>query len=139
MTKETDQVRMVGILPAQGADPIPVGKIPDGATQVSKSGQASNESTLIHTVTAGKTLYLVHANVIFSNDSGSNGSAYLHVTNASDVRQYAIVNDYVINGQMLAVPCNFPTPLEIPPGYKLAVWSAEVALYVYVYIYGYEK
>ena len=57
--KEIDKVRMLGVLPSQGADPIPVGKIPDGGTQKAIDGSVNNETLTLITVTIGKTFYLV--------------------------------------------------------------------------------
>lgn len=114
--------------------PVP----PEGYTQVVKDGVATNTTTVMHTVTAGKTFYLTgHTFTINSTGAGNLGS--LIVTNDADVEQYAIektsisIAATIINNAMAHVP-----PVEIPAGYKIKAVSDDGGLTVDACIFGYE-
>jgi len=136
--KISNEVRMFGVLPSQGADPIPVGKIPDLGTQIAKDGVAQAATTVIHTVTTGKTLYLDGITFSCYNETESPESGSLMVTNASDSTQY-----YLFTGQIpahdtkLGSGC-FPTALEIPAGWKIKLHSAGTDVFSRAFIHGYE-
>lgn len=136
--KEVDKVRMLGVIPSINAGPIPVGKIPDDATQIAKHKTASNETDVIHTVTTGKTFYLSACSLGIKNASGAFNHGNIQVTDGSDTMQYVIL--YVgcpdDNGKMQAM--NFLPPLEIQAGWKVKDYSPAVAFTVSGFIHGYE-
>lgn len=136
--KETNQVRMVGVVPARNADPVPVGKIPDDGTQVAVQGLAANQTTTIHTVTAAKTLYLSLAAVGVRNNNAANQSVYLRVTDGVDALQYDLFGFSVAASQGASDSHSFMPPLEIPAGWKLKVISADADVRAHAFIHGYE-
>lgn len=138
MEKELDKIKMSGVLPAQGAGPIPVGKIPDGATQVAKSGTASGTTTEIRAVPGLVTLYLTAVTWAVINDSGATQSVDFIVTNAANETQYYFHSSYYLNGQQGSGSVSFPTPLEIPGGYKIKVVSPAANAIISGSIFGYE-
>ncbi len=138
MTKEKNLVRMLGVLPSQGADPIPVGKIPDGGTQVAKYALSNGAETLIHTVTDGKTLYLSALAFSIRNVSGSDAQGHMWVTDADDGTQYYFFNIQALDNTGPLGSISFPTPLEIPAGYKIKVKSSQVDAKATGFIHGYE-
>lgn len=137
MTKLYDKARTVGVLPFYDADPIPVGKIPDGGTQVRKSDVADNVTKVLHTVTAGKTLYLSFFTLRAVRNVDNYG--YLAVRNTSDVIAYyiACVDSYTstpgnsITGTLLP-------PLEITAGWDIILHSPAVGMIINGFIHGYE-
>lgn len=129
---------MKGVLPSQGADPIPVGKIPDDGTQVAASANADNTTTVIHTVTAGKTLYLNGVTIMANNSAGVVSSAYIVVRNAADAEQYHIFYIRLNDGLEDSDSENFIPPIEIAAGWDIALRSASADMYTRGFIHGYE-
>lgn len=138
MSKETDKIRMIGIIPFQGADPIPVGKIPDGGTQVTEEGYAVNQVTLIHTVTATKTLYLSYASMGISNESAVIEVCSLQITDGADNVKYHLFWSGCGNKAGIIVAGSFMPPIEIPAGYKIKLNSTAADLKSNAFIHGYE-
>lgn len=136
--KEANEIRMSGVLPSQGADPIPVGKIPDDGTQQIQYDNAINETTTIHTVTTGKTFYLSAALFSGQNLSGGNETVTFFVTNAADSIQYYFWITRVLNEEGFAVSASFLPPLEVPAGWKFKLTSAAANMKIYGTIHGYE-
>ncbi len=136
--KETNRERQIGIIPSQGADPIPVGKIPDGGTQVLKSNVAENSTAILYTVTTGKTLYLSTAtlSVAFSPDVTGTSALFLRDQNDANAVIIFSVTHVSING--FAVGQSFFPPLEIPALWDICVSSGIAGLYAYGFIHGYE-
>ena len=133
-----DETKKVAVAPFFEAAPIPVGKIPHDATQVSTYGNAINATTTIYTVTTGKTLYCSVAVYSVQNESGSAGNSYILVSNASDVIQYIFVRRRVPAGDGSSEALSFCPPLEIPAGYKLKAYSQIADLRTTFYVHGYE-
>ena len=136
--KEANEVRMLGVLPSRGADPIPVGKIPDGGTQVVESGTAQNETVVIHTVDTDKTLYLSVAGLCASNTSEAAGTTHLFVTDGDDTEMYALSYARMPANWCFSDQRCFSPPLEIPTGWKIKVDSSAVDVLGYGFIHGYE-
>lgn len=111
--------------------------IPDGGIQVAKSATAENATVIIHTVTAGKTLYLSFFSVRIS--SHVNQSVTLKVRNDLDVDQYesAKVNSYT-GMPGFTVTGNLNPPLEIPAGWDVVIVSPGAGAYGHAFIHGYE-
>lgn len=136
--KCSNEARMSGVLPSQGADPIPVGKIPDGATQVAKQIDAENTPVIVHTVDTDKTLYL---NAIALSGHNSNAAArgfYLFVRNDSDYLQYYFWVIQLAQYGSLGVSLSFPTPLEIPEKWDICVETDGADATGYGFVHGYE-
>lgn len=136
--KITNLVRTIGIIPTRNADPIPVGKIPDGGTQVAKEGSAAGADVIVHTVTSGKTLYLSACSLGIKNGLASTSSGYLGVRNASDTWQYMLLYTGVVANDGKTALLSFPIPLEIPAGYDIVANSSDADVQVYAFIHGYE-
>jgi len=124
------------VTPAAAAEFLNFPRIPTGATQVVAFNQASNNTAVIYTVTAGKTLYLVSLSM--STDPIQAGRGAITVRNASDVDQYYFffANSPIAQGQ--AASMSFPIPYEIPEDWDIAVSSTVAACYVNGFIFGYE-
>jgi len=135
--KETDKVRMLGIVPSQGADPIPVGKIPDDATQVATSGRIENTTSERYVVPAATTFYLLLMTAHSFNDSGADCETRVEITTAADAVKYRIVYHTLPDQAHEVQVTPFPTPLEIPTGYKIKAYSGATGGYIHLFIFGY--
>lgn len=136
--KESNEARMLGIIPSEGADPIPVGKIPDGATQVTKQEGGSTSGAVIHEVDGGKTFYLTTALPVFTNGDSSEQYANFYVANNAKVEQYSIFTFYLRPNSQLAGPLSFQPPLEIPAGWNVMVKTGHADCTAWAFIHGYE-
>lgn len=136
--KESNEVRMTGVLPSQGADPIPVGKIPDGGTQVVKDAAVANSTATIHTVTAGKTLHLTLIIYEARNDNVATKNTLLYVTDGDDNTQYYLNGLSLQTTSQLKYPMPFNPPLEIIAGWKIKIISDANDCVVRGFIHGYE-
>lgn len=120
-------------------DNVSVVQVPrTGSTQVAKSGDAINTTTLIHEVTAGKTFHLIAATFLVASAAAAEGE--MIVTNAADEEQYAIFKSQDITAQvMIGMNVYNPSmPLEIPTGYKIKIVSSAAGVGVHGFIHGYE-
>lgn len=109
-----------------------------GVTQVIKYNFAVNQTTIIHTVTSGKTLYLTSFGVNCYNGSGGAQTTYFRIRDTSDVEVVSWTFT-INNGASVQNAFPFVVPITIPAGYDLVAIST-VALYsIYVAISGYEK
>lgn len=158
--KILNEAQMVGVVPFQGADPIPteesspltsiqvelkpgadpilVGKIPDGATQIIVSDEAHNDIRVLRVVTAEKTLYLSSINTVFSALVAGDFRGFLFVTDNGDNTQYNLVYFRIHNQGTLVIAESFTPPLEIPAGWKVKVRSEAANCYTSGCIHGYE-
>lgn len=128
---ETNRVLWRGIHPTSPVENIQVhpgtfeGSVA-GITrvQIVKSVEVNNTTTIIHTVTSGKTFYLCSCSC--DADSGSNKLTHLKVRNASDVDQYIIIDhestaQSSINGSLTFFP-----PIAIPAGWDIVLETTAV-------------
>lgn len=138
MNKFYDLANVKGIYPTYGMGPIPVGIIPDGCTQVVKSGVIANAALVVHTVTAAKTLYLTNFSFSTYNTSGASQTGYLYVQNSVPVVQYTMVAVMTPNNDGKAVADQLLPPLEIPAGWQIVILSGAANFNVNAFIHGYE-
>jgi len=138
MGKEVNETRMVGVLPSQGADPIPVGKIPDNGSQITRDEVAVNSAPTVHQVPSGKTGHITFALLTIRNSDTAIKTPRFFITNDSDVEQYSIQNQGVLPDTQHMIPMTFNPPLEVPSEYKVKVSSDDAALSVALFIHGYE-
>jgi len=124
--REPNQVKWVGIRPAHNGE------------QVAKSNAATNGTTIIHTVTATKTLYLCTSTLTYW---GAVGSGQIKVRNAADVDQYILVIGGLITaaGAFFGLSIPFNPPLEIPAGWDVVVLSSIAASVAEGFIFGWEE
>lgn len=99
------------------ADPVTIinGALPTGATAVNKS--VYNSAAIIHTVTAGKTLYLTGCNM--QGAWNADGVTYLEVRNASAVVQYSLMILSLYSDESDGLVQSFSPPLVIPANYDI--------------------
>jgi len=138
MLKIKNLVRAFGVLPTQGAEPIPVGKIPDDGVQVGKNTVADNSTDIVHTVTAGKTFYCSSIICGVRNTSGAENYFTIHVRNTGDVTVYAVFYGGCADDVGFLSPATFNPPLEKPAGYDICVHSPAAFLKVSCFVHGYE-
>ena len=106
----------------------------DTGTQILKNAASiNNTEVVLHTVTAGKTLYLTNAVL---NNYASSGNAYLQVKNAADVLQYNLI---FMEGQVDVIAHSYTNPVKIPAGYKIVGKSVTAGNYVSPSIQGWEE
>jgi len=125
-------------LPTKGADPIPVGKIPDGSIQVAKSNSAADGAVIIHTVTALKTLYLTHYTIIFMFNNAAAKIGNLSVRDDEDAFQYDIAKSYVWQTFGVSISGNPTPPIEIAAGWDVFLQTDDANCIAYGFIHGYE-
>lgn len=133
----SNEAKMIGVLPVQGANPIPVGKIPDDGIQIAKSVTATNETLLLLTITAGRTFYLTHY-VFTPNSSVVGAYGRVAVRNGSDVEQYVIAMTAFDTVGQVTVSGTLNPPLEIAAGWDIIVVSSDADLNARAFIHGYE-
>lgn len=114
-------------LVAQALDRIStISRAPTGTTPVFKSALRINGTTVIHTVTAGKTLFLTGASLGLSSlDVAEAG--YMAVRNVGDTIQYYIFRAGLEasenNSANLAFSLPAVPPIEIAAGWDIVVYS----------------
>lgn len=158
--KEYNEVKMRGILPSDGmgdipvkestpltsiqvepkanAGPIPVGKIPDTATQVIADNSAENATVEIYEVSAGKTLYLTCAIVGGKNNAATAQLVYVQVRDGDDNTQYSLfVYGLAVDGGG-GSSATFNPPLEIPESWDIIVGTIVAGCVGYATLHGYE-
>jgi hypothetical protein len=124
--RESNQVKWVGVRPAHRGE------------QVVKSSSAQNATVIIHTVTAGKTLFLCSVFLrAYWNVVGN--SHPLAVRNAADVIQYTLLDMLAPAVGHGEVSRAFGPPLEIPAGYDITIVSAGVGDIMLGSIFGWEE
>ncbi len=114
----------------------------DTGTQVNKSvdGLALAATTIVHTVTTGKTFYLTSL-CLFSDHGGNYGKAILKVRDGSDVDLYELaqVDSIAVQYDRFGIPRSFPTPIKIPAGYDIVVTNTVVVYNTNAQINGWEE
>ncbi len=123
---ETNQVNFRGIRPTNPVENIQVHPgvfetsiAGDTRTQIAKSNEVNNTTTILHTVTAGKTFHLCSCSLHV--DAGANQFAHLIVRNDSDANQYFLVDlESAAQAPMHGSNTFFP-PIAIPAGWDIVV------------------
>jgi hypothetical protein len=94
-------------------------------TWIRKFGQAVATTTILYTVTAGKTLYIVAASLAVVSTAAAAIEVSLSVRNAADVTQAYLVPRYPGPGALSdGGECAYPIPLSVPAGWDVVVYSA---------------
>jgi len=121
--REKNKVLWRGVRPAHNGD------------QVHKEATATNGTSLIYTVPAGKTLYLTHVHLGAVAIAGSWGMVYYR--NVADVYVANLVRGVYV-GVTTSPPftANYYPPLEISAGFDLMVVSNIAGLTLYGDILG---
>ena len=112
----------------------------DTGTQITKSGSgAPATTTIIHTVTAGKTLYLTTISLYsFGGDVGTVGRVKFRDTNDVDVASLlgmisnSTTSSFLNNGTYLP-------PIKIPAGYDICITSDTSGPNMGYFIFGWEE
>ncbi len=124
--REPNQARWVGSRPAHKG------------TQIAKHGVATNATTIIHTVTSGKTLFLC-SSILTINTSTAGKFCQYKVQDVGNSLVYLFTSCvFDIVGQLI-IPFNFDPPLEIPTGYDLVLISNDINLNSMAFIHGWEE
>jgi len=137
MSGEPDQVKWVGVRPVypteniqiqMGAFETTVGGVT--RVQINKSVIGNNNTTIIHTVTAGKVFYLCA--VTFSGNPQAGGTSDLFIRNVADVAQYTILHSHTaaVDGRDSAMPLFMP--IAIPAGYDIVLTTTNTAAHVFI-------
>lgn len=112
-------------------------------TIVCKAGSGENGSTVIHTVTAGKTFYLCSITLSGLNASTTNASLHYVTTNMTGMGDLIYVQTaFAVSGQVGANGENsvsFPMPLKITAGKTVSVGNIAASSYAYATITGWEE
>ena len=134
---QKNEVRMIGVMPSYGADPIPVGKRPDGASVLALYGVADNSTTSIYTIPAGQTGYLTHYTFSIYNTAAGAGGGRLYINNDTPALWNEIVRMIVPTNNGFAMSGSFNPPLELGAGFAALVQSWIANTKVTVFIHGY--
>jgi len=133
---EKNNVRWVGIRPTDPREAIPTQPYGDFGTQVAKYAWVENATSIIHTVSAGKTLYL--CSIALSVDAVADGRGRMFVRDDTDTIQYYFFRARRPAGSGEMVPLTFNPPLQIPEGWDICVWSEVADFHLIGFIFGYE-
>jgi len=129
---------MVGVLPSQGALPIPVGKIPDGATQILTFKDTDNTTEDVYRVTVGPVFYLCAITTGVWNASGAARVVFVRICDDGDVVKYLITYTQVAANGFYTLPTTFWPPLEMPVGWYIEQSSPALNCVLVTSIFGYE-
>ena len=123
---EGNQIKWFGIRPVSPVENIPVSMgvfetVVAGITrtQIIKSGDANNETLVIHTVTAGKTFYFVCCGC--GVDSGADKYAHVLLRNAADATIATIIDIHTTAQTAINRTVSFPIPIVLAAGFDVAV------------------
>lgn len=133
---EPNQVKWRGIRPVEPREAIPIQPYGDFGTQVAKSAYVNNTTTIIHTVTSGKSLYL--CSIALSVFPTAAGYGYFYVRDENDTTQYTILRPKRQQDDGEMVTMTFNPPLVIPEGYDIVIRSQVTDFVLYGFIFGYE-
>lgn len=111
-------------------------KRPVGSSQVQKS-EVTVATVVMHTVTAGKTLYITACNLSQYNASVSPDLVQMFITDAADAVKYRIFYWTGIVGEAAMMSHSFSMPLEVQEGYKVKI-SGTTDNYARGFFCGYE-
>lgn len=124
--RELNQVKWVGVRPGHNG------------TQVLKENYVSNATLVLHTVTAGKTLYLCSAYAsYYISATGIIGRLFVRDVADFTVYSFSICNSGAL-GQMESTPSYNP-PIEIPAGYDICLISGAASMVIRAGIHGWEE
>ena len=107
-------------------------------TQVAVSDIVTNDTSIIHTVSAGKSLF-ISSIVLGLLLGGASNTCRIYVRNVLDVEQYTIFRITPGAAGALSVPISFNPPLEIPTGYDVVHTTNADFLTMYSFIHGWEE
>ena len=113
----------------------------DNGTEVTVSQQTAAATDIVHTVTAGKTLYLDSWTMSIKCSSGATGGqvGLLGVRDALDAFQFFLdrFESATIDINVANSGC-FPTLLTITAGWDIYTYSSNANVEVYGFIHGWE-
>lgn len=136
---ESNEVNQVGINPSAGMNPIPIEQyLNANYTPIFTYGVGNNSQVTVHTVTAGKTLHLIHLDYCIDNQGGAPLVGVIGIYNTVPALVYVFVNRTYPNLTGDEGHVSFSIPLPIPAGYTIRTYSTGANLYAYCSIYGYE-
>jgi len=107
-------------------------------TQVLKYIPASNAVVLLHTVTAGKKLYLCNVSMFFYADASGPGHIYSDNGAGGDVVYHLMGLHFATKSTVPYIRSYWP-PAEFPAGYRFYVGSMAVGVNLYGSIFGWEE
>ena len=124
--REPNQVKWVGTRPGHNGE------------QVAKLGSAEGGTTIIHTVTLGKTFFLSALSYTSFSDATPITMGVL-VRNGADVHQYSLIHELVALAHTNAFGMSYPVPVEIPAGYDICAHSSGATGRASACIHGWEE
>lgn len=156
---ERNKVRMIGILPSDGMDDIPVDiqainaeigvfpgnamdslrvypRIPDGGTQVVKAVSVRDSTNVIYTVPADTLFFLSSASYSHRNVSGQSSNSFMFLYNGSSVAQYIFGDIDSLDDRPFIVHYSFNPPIECPATWYVAIFSGRANMWVYGSVHG---
>lgn len=132
-----DITRWVGVQPTEPEQVFTIVEPPYECNYVFESLSVENATTILYTVTAGRTLHLT---TWYLNVNGvAAGEAQLYVRNVADVLQYYLATLPVAVGVKDHDGLSYPISVEIPAGYDVVIRSTAANVYVNGHICGYER
>jgi len=133
---EGNMMRWVGIRPTDPREAIPIQPYADFGTQIAKHVTANNQTSIIHTVSNGKNLYLCTATL--SCLLTVTGNFCMFVRDDSDTTRYYIAYCRRQADDGICIPVTFSPPLVIPEGWDVCIWSGANGVQIQGFIFGYE-
>lgn len=117
-------------------------KAPSGTTAVYKSGIIAGDAIILHTITAGKTLYLT-STALAIGALDTSGNSYVAVRNTSDIIQYYLIrhNTKATTGNSgnVAFSIQLSPPLNVPEGWDIIIYSPDINISAAATISGWEE
>jgi len=136
---EEDETRIVGIMPAENMEALPVGRVPDGCIQDEGHGTAANQTTKIYTVPANYVFFLTYAQMSAENAGSASSMPQMKVLDATDTEYLRIFTMRLRATTARDICVAFTTPFVLPAGYSIALYSASADVNVYGTVHGYRQ
>ena len=111
----------------------------DTGTQIQKITNEDNSSSILHTVTAGKTLYLAGMILSINNASAVIDVGDVYVRNGADVLQYYLARTWTKNLTTHSLVKQYTPPKKIPAGWDIITVSGTVNFKLITIIDGWEE
>lgn len=135
---EYNEAKHVGVKPAVDQDSIRIySRIPEWGNEVVATGVANNSTVTVYTVAAGKTLYLTHANVDLTNNSGAVTFSATYISTGGGGVYFRLANAYLPAGNSKGKVLIFNPPMEVPATYYFVLASGVLNAPSYLSIHGF--
>lgn len=110
---------------------------PAVAASILADDDATDETTVLYTVTSGKTLSLTSCYLWATNEADTAQNAYIALRDDEDTEQIRWAMKLLADS-LAAIGISFPTPVPLSEGWDVVIYSSDADLTAHGSITGYE-